>query len=70
MVRPLTVLGATLQIAKYDGSTVPLRSAMTSHSIKGVRRKFAVAHALSYYLENQYREANSSNFPYVVEVSC
>lgn len=30
VVRPLTVLGATLQIAEYDGSTVSLKSAMTA----------------------------------------
>ena len=35
MARPLTVLGATLQIAKCDGSTVSLRSAMTSLNIEG-----------------------------------
>ena len=37
VVRPLTVLGATLKIAGYDGSTVPLRSAMTSLNIEGDR---------------------------------
>ena len=37
VVRPLAVLGATLQIAKYDGSTVPLMSAMTSLNIEGDR---------------------------------
>ena len=35
VARPLTVLGATLQIAKCDGSTVSLRSAMTSLNIEG-----------------------------------
>lgn len=37
VVRPLTVLGATLQIAKYDGSTVSLKSAMTALNIEGDR---------------------------------
>ena len=35
VARPLTVLGATPQIAKCDGSTVSLRSAMTSLNIEG-----------------------------------
>ena len=34
VVRPLTDLGATQQIAKYDGSTVPLRSAMSALNIE------------------------------------
>jgi len=35
VVRPLTVLGATLQIAQYDGSIVSLRSAMASLDSEG-----------------------------------
>lgn len=42
VVRPLTVLGATLQIAKYDGSTVSLKSAMTSLNIEGDRARAGV----------------------------
>lgn len=42
VVRPLTVLGATLQIAKYDGSTVSLKSAMTALNIEGDRARAAV----------------------------
>ena len=37
VVRPLTVLGATLQIPQYAGSTVSLRSAMTSLNMEGDR---------------------------------
>lgn len=42
VVRPLTVLGATLQIAKYDGSTVSLKSAMTALNIEGDRARAGV----------------------------